>query len=156
MARDDSIARIKQAIRDVYSQRTDGTPVTQGHIQTAAGVGHATFYRVKQDHPEIAELLDLADAVYKARPKRAARPLPPTDPIKREPERAARELLNVVASLAAIVHEQKVRIRDLETALQMAVEPTYANDPEPRQIAIARAANAGRSAQHRGPSRLPR
>lgn len=146
MASRDSVEAVKAGIGAVYANRSEPKRATRGEIIAAAQVSQKTFYRVLENHPEVRELLDYVESAFLSRPTQIE--LAESDPVKRNPHGAVDELLAVVASLVSIIEEQKVRIRDLEVALDIATDPSKSNYPEPRQLSAARA-------RHRKCSRGP-
>lgn len=150
MASKESVEAIKFGIGAVYAHRSNSKRATRGEIIAAAQVSQKTFYRVVANHPEVQELLSQVESAFLSRPSHDE--LADADPVKRNPYGAVNELLAVVASLVSIVEEQKVRIRDLEIALDVATDPSKSNYPEPRQLSAARARHRVSASAHLPPS----
>ncbi|TCJ21645.1 hypothetical protein [Nocardioides jejuensis] len=143
MASPETVEKVRAAILATYRDRDVATRATNAELIAAAGVSHKSFYRVKQDHPEIVTLLADVEAVFLGRPVSPEED-ESADPLKRNPRAAAEELLSVVAALTDVVEQQKVRIRDLERALAYATDPGFADYPAPPDLAIARARRSRR------------
>lgn len=105
---------MREAIETAFDRATDEVP-TNKEIFAIAGCSSATFYRVLEQHEDVAALLD-------AKRYRFGIEKQPEDPISKNPHGAIKELRQVIAALVQVNAQLREHIdkqeRDIERLLE--------------------------------------
>lgn len=114
MASPKTVQKVRDAIEAAFQRATDELPTNQ-EIFALAGCSSATFYRVLEQHDDVAAMLD-------AKRYRFGIEHQDEDPISKNPHNAIKELRQVIAALVQVNAQLRERIakqeRDIERLLE--------------------------------------
>ena len=114
MASPKSVQKVREAIEVAFESATDDPPTNQD-IFAIAGCSSATFYRVLEQHEDVAAMLD-------AKRYRFGIEKQPEDPISKNPHGAIKELRQVIAALVQVNAQLRERIAKQERNIERLLE----------------------------------